>query len=378
MPILMDYTRDRLRLPVSAITLLIFSMASQVTHAEEKPSTLAIKDTSKFAENKTGFKAGSFILAPIPIKSPSIGAGLALAGAYLFKTDKTSDQSFIGATGFRTDNGSKGYGLAGSLSWADNRWTVSALAGDVDVVYDFYIPNTGGQTVSLEQDGRLLNLEGNYGVTEHFFVGLDLRYLKTSIQFSSPILTPANDSDLEIISFGPSIEWDYRDDTIYPTSGFHVTVDSLHSVVLNGPDREYHKSVVKYDNYFSVFEKSVVATRFTACEASDQTPFFELCSIGGTDNFRGFPFGELLDQNMLSGQIEFRSRLGKRFGYAIFAGVGGVANGFGSLNSDAIDSAGGAGLRYRLSKGVPLDFAFDVAFSSTGTTTSYITIGQRF
>ncbi len=367
-----------MRLSICTLAVLLSAVTAQATQAEEKPSTLAIKDTSQFAENKTGFKAGSFILAPIPIKSPSIGAGLALASAYLFKTDKGSDQSFIGLTGFRTDNGSKGYGLAGALSWGDNRWSVSALAGDVDVVYDFYIPNTGGRTVSLNQDGRLLNSKGSYGVTDHFFLGLDLRYLKTSIQFASPILTPANDRNLEITSFGPTIEWDHRNDTIYPTSGFHVAIDSLHSVVLNGAEREYHKSVIKYDNYFSVFEKSVVATRLTACEASDRTPFFELCSIGGTDNFRGFPFGELLDQNLLSGQIEFRSRMGKRFGYTVFAGIGGVANGFGSLNSDAIESAGGIGLRYRLSKGVPLDFAFDVAYNSKGEATSYITIGQRF
>jgi hypothetical protein len=378
MPNLTKNTCGKPSLTISIAMFMSFGITAQTTYAGEKPSPLAIKDTSKIAENKTGFKAGSFILAPIPIRSPSIGTGLALASAYLFQTDKKSDQSFIGVTAFRTDNGSKGYGLGGALSWGENKWTISVLAGEVDVVYDFYVPNTGGRTVSLNQDGRLLNLEGSYGLTDHFFLGLDLRYLKTSIQFSSPILTPANDRDLEIFSFGPTIEWDHRDDTIYPTSGFHVAIDSLHSIVLNGSDREYHKSVIKYDNYFSLFKKSVIATRLTACEASDQTPFFELCSVGGTDNFRGFPFGELLDQNLISGQIEFRSRIGKRFGYTVFAGVGGVANGFGGFNSDATVSAGGVGLRYRLSKGVPLDFAFDVAFNSNGETTSYITIGQRF
>jgi outer membrane protein assembly factor BamA len=378
MPNLLRNFWSKLGFPSSTVAFLLCGMSIQMVQADEKPSTLAIKDTSKFAENDAGFKTGSFILAPIPIKSPSIGTGLALAGSYLFKFDKESDTSFIGVTGFRTDNGSKGYGLAGAFSWNENKWKVSALAGDVDVVYDFYIPKTGGRTVSLEQSGKLLNLEGSYGVTEHFNLGFNLRYLETTIQFATPILTPAQDTNLEIISFGPTINWDYRDDSIYPTSGFYVGIDSLHSIVLNGLDREYHKTVLKYNNYFSVFERSVIATRFAACRASDSTPFFELCSLGGTDNFRGFPFGELLDQNLLSGQIEFRGRMGKRFGYVAFAGIGGVASDFGAFNSDTISSAGGVGLRYRLSKKTPLDFAFDVAVNSNGETTSYITIGQRF
>lgn len=378
MPDLLKDFWSKLGFSSCTVAFLLCGMSIQMAQADEKPTTLAIKDTSKSAEHGVGVKTGSFIMAPIPIQSPSIGTGLALVSSYLFKFDKKSDESYIGAAGFGTDNGSKGYGLIGSFSWNENQWKVSAMAGNVDVVYDFYIPNSGGRTVSLEQNGKLLNLEGSYGVTEHFHLGLDLRYLETTVQFSSLISTPGKDRFLEIISFGPTLNWDYRDDAIYPTSGFNVGIDSLHSIVLNGADREYHKTVLKYDNYFSIFERSVIATRFAACQASDSTPFFELCSIGGTDNFRGFPFGELLDQNLLSGQIEFRGRMGKRFGYVAFAGIGGVASDFGALNSDTISSAGGVGLRYRLSKKTPLDFAFDVAVNSNGETTSYITIGQRF
>lgn len=375
MPNLTNHTRN---LAFCTALALSFGMTAQTATAAGTPSTLAIKDVSAFAENTVGFKAGSFILVPIPIENPAIGTGLALAGAYLFKTDKNSDQSFIGLSAFRTNNGSQGYGLAGALSWADNKWKVSALAGEVDVVYNFYIPSTGGRTISLNQDGSMFYLGGKYELKDRFFVGMRLRYLQTSIRFSKPVLPRPLYMELETVSFGPTIEWDYRDDTIYPTSGFHVVIGSMHSTVLNGADREYYKTSIKYDNYFPLFKNAVVATRLTACEASDKTPFFELCSLGGSDNFRGFPFGQFLDQNLLSGQIEFRGRMTKRFGYAVFAGIGGVANGFGSFNSDTTEVAGGIGLRYRLSKGVPLDFAFDVAYNSKGETTTYITIGQRF
>ena len=70
--------------------------------------------------------------------------------------------------------------------------------------------------------------------------------------------------------------------------------------------------------------------------------------------------------------------MGKRFGYVAFADIGVDAPDFGTFNSDTLSSAGGVGLRYRLSKKTTLEFAFYVAINSDGETTSYITIDQRF
>lgn len=106
--------------------------------------------------------------------------------------------------------------------------------------------------------------------------------------------------------------------------------------------------------------------------------FFDLCSLGGTDNFRGYPFGEFLDESLLSVQMEYRGRWNNRFRYTIFADAGGVASGFDAFNGDAFEAAGGIGLRYRLSKKFPLDFSIDAAINSNGETMSYVYVGQRF
>ena len=371
--------RYRILFLLSVINLLFFGISVNPALAQEKPATHAIKESSKIGKGDVGYKAGSFIFAPIPIKNPSIGKGLALTGAYLFKTDKDSDTSFLGVSGFRTDNGSEGIGLAGSVSWDSNRWSVGMIAGVVDVTYDFYVPGTVGRTVSLQQDGTLINLKGSYGITDHFSAGLEFRYLESSIAFSSPLGTPARDINLETIMIGPTLEWDTRDDTIYPTTGSHVLFRSLHGFTVNGLlDREYNKTVIRYDRYTPLFERSVIATRLVACDAGKRTPFFDLCSVGGTDGFRGFPFGQLLNDSLLSAQLEYRGRFNKRFGYVAFAGVGGVAANFANFNGNAFESSAGLGLRYRLSKKTPLDFSFDLAINSLGETTSYITIGQRF
>lgn len=377
-PYLADHIWGNMGLVLCVATTLFLVATAYETQAETNPSTQAAKEAAKIGESETGIKAGSFILAPIPIQSPSIGTGLVAVGAYLFKTDKDSNTSFFGVSGFRTDNGSQGFGLASTISWGSNRWTVGMIAGVADITYDFYVPNSGGRTVSLQQDGSLINLEGKYGVTDHFFTGLEFRYFDTTVNFSSPIGTPGRDVNLETIMIGPTLEWDSRDDTIYPTTGSHVSFSSLHGFVSNGVDREYHKTVIKYDNYIPLFERAVIATRFSACEANNSTPFFDLCSVGGTDNFRGFPFGQLLDESLLSVQVEYRGRFNQRFGYTVFAGAGGVATNFSDFNSNSVKTAGGLGLRYRLSKKTPLDFSLDAAINSEGETTAYITIGQRF
>ena len=42
------------------------------------------------------------------------------------------------------------------------------------------------------------------------------------------------------------------------------------------------------DYFVPVFEDSVVGAELTLCNASDQTPYFLLCALGGTDSLRGF------------------------------------------------------------------------------------------
>ena len=55
-----------------------------------------------------------------------------------------------------------------------------------------------------------------------------------------------------------------------------------------------------------------VVIRLVGCSAPGRVPFYDLCSLGGTDAFRGFNITQVLDNALLSTQIEYRKRLGKR------------------------------------------------------------------
>ena len=170
-----------------------------------------------------GFTNGSFVAAPIPFRNPTIGTGLALGGGYLFKDEATSATSFLGAGGFRTDNGSYGYGLTGNVVLGDNRWKMSAFLGQVELTYDLY---TALGIAEIDQSGSVAKVELAYGVTPELSFGVIGRYLDTTINSdrSVPAEILADLGDATVTGIGLSGDLDRRDDTIYPTDGTHLSL----------------------------------------------------------------------------------------------------------------------------------------------------------
>jgi hemolysin activation/secretion protein len=111
---------------------------------------------------------------------------------------------------------------------------------------------------------------------------------------------------------------------------------------------------------------------------SDRTPFFLACSLGGSDAFRGYPSTENIGDSLASFQLALRGNLVWRFGYAVFAGVGNVADDFSAIGKAEPLAAGGLGVRFRVSRKYPVDFSVDVAVNRQEETTTYIYVGQRF
>lgn len=355
-------------------------------HAQSVASTsslenVGIKSNAEEA-SAIGFSNGGFVGAPIPLKNPTLGTGLALGGGYLFNLDEESANSFLGLGAFKTDNGSQGYGLSGDVAWDNNRWSLGMTVAEVDLFYNLYYGGDNRFTVPLRQDGKLINLTLQYGIDENIIVGLSTAYVESSIGLDGGGVLPGfleRDVDLKIYKFGPTFDLDYRDDTIYATEGYHVAFSgNYNQLETNLGTEDYLKGVIKYDAFTSLENGMVIATRAVGCSVSENTPFFEQCGLGSVDSFRGFSFGEVLDDNLLSFQAELRGRLTKRFGYALFAGLGAVADDFGNMSRDDIRTSAGLGLRFRLSEQFPMDFSVDYARADTGDGSVYIYVGQRF
>lgn len=122
----------------------------------------------------------------------------------------------------------------------------------------------------------------------------------------------------------------------------------------------------------------VLVAQILACTASDDTPFFDQCSLGSTDGFRAFSATQFLDLRSASIQVEYRQQFTKRLGMVAFGGVGMVGPNDKDLDIGGTHSAFGLGARYRVSKKFPLDFSVDLARNSLNENQLYVYVGQRF
>lgn len=277
-----------------------------------------------------------------------------------------------------SDNGSQAYGLAANVSFRSG-WGFNLALAEADVRYDLFF---GSLKIPIEQDGELFNGGFDYAATETSTFGFNLRYLNTTIGLrtdSTPIpddLLP--DLSLELATLGLRYAWDLRDDDDYPTTGSILSLAVNRGFSLSGASRTYGYSSANFDLYRTVGSEKVVAGRLSTCAASSDAPFFDQCSIGFTDGFRGFNATQFYDARLVSAQAEYRQRLGTRFGFVVFGGVGWTGESYGDLTDNGDRIAGGLGLRYRVSQKFPVDLSMDVSTNNDDEEFLYIFVGQRF
>ncbi len=331
-------------------------------------------------EDATGFRNGNFIAVPVPFSSPAIGSGLALGGGYLFKLDPEARTSVVGLGAMTSEKGSEAYAALANIAFGENKWLLDLLVGDADIRYEFIL---GDVTLPLKQTGQLANVGLAYGVTPQLLFGAKVRYLDTSVGFDfgpggrlPPELLP--DANLELVNVSLTADWDQRDDSDYPTQGMRFYGELMQGRELNNDERTFEKAFGNLDGFAAPRDRTVLAGRATACAASDNTPFFDKCSIGQTDNFRGFNSSRFLENRTLSFQGEVRQRFTRRFGGVAFAGVGWSGEDIDALWDNGVNSAAGLGVRYRVSRKFPVDFSVDVSRNDRGDDLVYIYVGQRW
>ncbi|MEM9393167.1 MAG: BamA/TamA family outer membrane protein [Pseudomonadota bacterium] len=350
---------------------------AQTTEFVTEPLAQTLPDDP---EEIVGFRNGNFVAVPVPFSSPGVGGGLALGGGYLFKLDPEARTSVVGIGALGTEKGSEAYAALANIAFGKNKWLLDFLIGDADLRYDFILDNI---TIPLKQTGQLLNVGLAYGVTQNLSFGTRVRYLDTSVGLDlqtggllPPELQP--DARIELVNVSLTADWDRRDDTDYPTNGFRLYGELMRGGDLENDERRYEKMFGTIDGYLTPRDRTVMTARATACAAAEDTPFFDKCSIGATDNFRGFNATRFLDDRTLTFQAEVRQRFTQRIGGVVFAGVGWSGETVDDLWDNDANLAAGLGVRYRVSRNFPVDFSVDVSRNDRGDDLVYIYVGQRW
>ena len=360
---------------LAALLVVLGPVASQANDR-----TLAGNQIAKVTdpEANVGFRNGSVIVAPIPFSNPLIGAGLALGAGYLFQADPGSRTSMLGVGAMKSENGSEAYGLSFKLVLDDDRWTFSSTAAEANLFYDLV---TGPVAIPLRQNGRFAKVQLQRKVAPNLSFGVLGKYLDTEISSASPLFPglPGNyalTGGLTTYSLGLVAEYDTRDNDLFPKKGMYLVATALANEVQSNSVTDYNKTTALFSHYTPIGDDNVFAFRLAGCGTNGSVPFFDLCSVGGTDSMRGFNPTRFLGTRLLSAQAEYRHRLSDRFGLVAFVGAGGVGPSFDAL--DRYGYAGGVGLRYRVSKKMPINFAIDVSHNDEGDSLLYLSVGERF
>jgi hypothetical protein len=246
-----------------------------------------------------------FIAAPIPFYNPTLGAGLSLAGGYIFPvdpSDKISPPSVVGLGGFYSSSGSSAFGGGAKLFLDEDRYRLTLGAAHASINTNFYgIGNSAGQ------NGRSIALTQEFtgGVFEilrqtipHLYIGG--RYMgvnmKTSIQRDNfrefpglPVVQ--RDANLTIAAAGLRVLYDDTDSQFFPTQGWVADFQANLFAQAVGSDREFQVYSVAVEHYLSLGANDVLAFRGFGRYSGGNTPFWAMSSFGIHNDLRGYDVG---------------------------------------------------------------------------------------
>jgi len=332
----------------------------------------------------------SFIVAPLPISSPALGAGIVPVFAYIFHLsphDKTSPPSVVGGVGLVTNNGSRAFVLAGDLFFHEGTYHATAAYAHGNLNYDLYgigiDAGKAGIKLPLNQTGQFFFAEFSRRVGWKFFLGTRVFMGESTITVrpsDTSTIPPPPDVGLRtnLRSLGLLLQRDTRPSRFYPTTGTFLdfTADFFSQGL--GSKYSYQSYKFTFNRFASLSPRQVLAFDFGFCGTGGKPPFYGNCIYGTNNQLRGYKAGRYLDRYMLVTQLEYRLVLPKRFGLVGFGGFGGVAPGGDQLfrANHFLPSAGG-GIRFLLSKKYHVNLRADAGFGKDGHTWS-MGVGEAF
>ena len=180
-----------------------------------------------------------------------------------------------------------------------------------------------------------------------------------------------------LFGLGPAFRFDSRNNAIYPSKGYFITVSSLFNYI---GDFRFHSHLIDARKYFSVAnDNNIIAIQVNGSFTGGSTPFYKLPQLGGDNRLRGIANASLYrDRQMVYSQLEYRRPLFWKLGMVMFAGVGDVANDFSAFSFRELKYVAGIGGRYAAIPKDKLNLRCDIGVARGGQLAIYVGISEAF
>jgi hypothetical protein len=271
----------------------------------------------------------SFIVAPLPISGPALGAGIVPVFAYIFHLsphDKTSPPSVVGGAGLVTNNGSRAFVLAGDLFFHEDTYHATAAYAHGNLNYDLYgvgiDAGKAGIKLPLNQTGQFFFAEFSRRVGWEFFLGTRVFMGGSTITIrpsDASTIPPPSDVGLRtnLRSLGLLLRRDTRPNRFYPTTGTFLdfTADFFSQGL--GSKYSYQSYKFTFNRFASLSQKQVLAFDCGFCGTGGKPPFYGNCIYGTNNQLRGYTAGRYLDRYIARDSIGVPSCFAQavRFGW---------------------------------------------------------------
>jgi len=330
-------------------------------------------------------KRFEFFIAPIPFRDPQIGWGGVLAAGGFFRFDPEDEEtppSVLGAAAFYSENSSRGALVFFKGFLFQDTWRVLAAGGAGRINYDFFGVGSGagdsGFSLPFQTDAGGGTLQALGRIAPKMYLGPAFLYglAKSRIRTSRPLpswLPRPEQFDVVNSSLGLHFERDTRDNVIYPTQGTHLELAADFFEEAWGSSFSFQGYDADFTSFHALGGPAVLAWRLVGNLREGAVPFFSLA----THDLRGYQQGRYRDRLWFAAEVEYRRHIWKRISGVVFAGVGEVAPTLDKLNVDDLLFSVGAGVRFRLTKDNPLNYAVDVAWGKNDVY-FYFSLGEAF
>jgi len=325
---------------------------------------------------------------PGPFYTPELGLGIGTAVVGLYRPDAGDDvsqNSTLALSGYVSSTGAFGLTMQNYAFFAEDRWRLfldGALSDTPTYYWGTGFSSGDSESKKEKYTAQVLDLRPTIyrRLVNNVYLGmgwvLDAQHAAQRAKSDPPNIerTALGPSTL---SSGSSVElsWDDRDFMPNPRKGQYADLRYIRYAPDIDSDTPFNEYQLHYSHYHPLNEKSVLAWEADGAFTQGEVPWNMLPLLGSNQRMRGYYEGRYRDKNVVSGQLEYRSKLSWRHGVVGWIGAGTMASSFHSLDDGRWLPSTGVGYRFEFKPRINVRLDYGIGKGSSGF---YFQVGEAF
>lgn len=265
------------------------------------------------------------------------------------------------------------YFLRGRTGYSDNYeriWGFGNFSVPKDSFQNTYYSRWHAQFIATRQ------------LRKNVFAGLRTNFsavqkVRTEVRDTNLLSTKSGRFGSVVNGIGPTLILDFRDHPLGPEKGWYAEfAHTMHGHWLGGT-YTFSETLIDLRKYFTSGRQTLAFQGF-AQFTGGEVPWRELPRLGNSTIMRGYFNGRFRGDEYTALQTEYRYRIHRFVGLALFAAAGQVQNSLSGFSLQEMKTAAGAGLRFYASQKKRITLRLDYGITSDNTRGFYIKIGEAF